>query len=181
MRVGSGSVRYRTQRSGHREQQRARATPSDGSLPPAPHDAAVVYPTMKVSPSLPLAEPTVIASRSMIAGAAFEVASTGRRIGRRPARLRLMSRHRLRDICKPRLPLEHASHARCLEHIAIGANLRAQSTLLGAASKLRGDEEPAAATGHDAPSLANRSSRTSTRNAGAFLRLSGSKCLARWR
>jgi len=46
---------------------------------------------------------------------------------------------------------------------------------------LRGDEEAAAATGHDAPSLANRSSRTSTRNAGAFLRLSGSKCLARWR
>lgn len=82
-----------------------------------------------------------------------------------------MSRRRLRDIGEPRLPLEHASHARCLEHIAIGADLRAQSTLLGAASKLRGDEEPAAATGHDASSLANRSWRTFARNAGAFRRL----------
>jgi hypothetical protein len=156
-------------------------TPSDGSLPPAMHAAAVVCPAMKVRPSLPLAEPTVIASPSMIAEAAFEVAYTGRRLGRRPGRRRLMSRHRLRDIGQPRLPLEHASHARCLEHIAIGANLRAQSTLLGTASRLRGDEEPAAATGHDASSLANRSSRTSARNAGAFLRFSVSKCLALWR
>jgi hypothetical protein len=117
----------------------------------------------------------------MIAGAAFEVAYMGRRIRRRPGLLRLMSRHGLRDIGQPRLPLKHSSHARCLEHIAIGSNLRAQSTLLGAASKLRGDEEPAAATGRDASSRANRSSRTSARTAGAFLRFSASKYLARWR
>jgi hypothetical protein len=116
-------------------------------------------------------------SPSTIAGVAY----SGRPIGRRTGRLRLMFRYRLRDIGQPRLPFEHASHARCLEHIAIGTDVRAQSMLLGAASELRGDAEPAAATGQDASSPANRSSRTSARNAGASRRFSLSRCLARWR
>ena len=116
----------------------------------------------------------------MIAEVKFEVAWSGRRIRRRLAHLGLMIRHRL-DIGQPRLPLEHASHARRLEHIAVVTDLRGQSTLPGAVSTLRGDDEAAAATGQDASSLANRSSRTSARNAGAFQRFSVSKCLARCR